>query len=397
MAEIFTVKPSFDKFRNQIKFPAKQLNAFALAEIVDSWSTYQSLFKVYNFMELNSMFKYVLHTMSGQPFMWQPHLNCGWDDTGSIRIGSEELEPCKAKINESWCYDELFDSCFDHFLKWDGRGAVRLDDNGVAVFNKLVRNMTQQAQLGAILTLTVGKLYDVHNVEFSAKTPANIESLFKRTMNTCRGWVELAREMGEKAGYEHMNVPDVFKASDFQGDNYVGDAITLFDQLRDNASNELQAMLDEGGVTDSINGLGQVLMLVSSSIHKAIATEYRKQCISNTCTNPRLSMELMGGKKIYKIDDIPVVPISHINYADRYLKGKTHLAALTAAGNISLGTSIGEIRTNNPLDAGMGIMIQRDENLQNYGKYYFMSHALFSTAIANTDLYVGTQVYTEAD
>lgn len=396
MSDVFLVKPSFDRFRQQIMFPARSLNAFAMGELVDNTSKYQRLFGVYNFMPLNNLYHYKLTTMSGQPFMWQPDLNCSWDDTGSVKFGQQEITPCKAKINESWCYDELFDSCFEHLLKWDGRGKINLDSNAIKLFNMLVKNLRQQALLGAMLTLTVGKLYDVNQVEFRDDVPMNIKMLFKRTMNTCRGWLELLRESAFTKGKQHMNHPDVFSESDFDGCEYASDCVALFDKIRAIASPELCCMMDEGGVIDSMNGMGQIMMLVSPSIFKCFAQAYREQCLSVTCTNPRLTMEMRDGCKVYHVDGIPIIPISHANYADKYLESKNHFAYLTVGGNISLGTSIGEVRANTNVQKGMGIIIEKATSVKEHGKYYFFSQALFATAIANSDLIAGGQIMTAA-
>ena len=88
---------------------------------------------------------------------------------------------------------------------------------------------------------------------------------------------------------------------------------------------------------------------------------------------------------------MPVIPISDINILDRYLTGTTHFAAITSSRNISLGASFADLPN---LDSpNIGMIIQRETDVRELGKYYFAAHALFATTIADTDFFVGTQRY----
>lgn len=397
------LKPTFNAFRQQMSFPTDSFNVFMREELTDTISYYQKRYGVFSFMRLTKLQKFVIHTMKGQPFLWQPHLNCSWDETGSLKINTKEMEPCKAKLNEGWCYDELFKSCYQHFLTYRPNSAtLELDENGIKLVNDMVRTIGENALLGAMLVLTVGQLFDPAKVSFNKKTNGTIKDLFERTMSTCKGWVELVREMGTIPAYMHMNYPGIFKADEFRGKRFIGDIFDTFDRLRAQAPDELESMLDEGAMIDSVNDLGMPIIITANSFYKAVADEWRRMCISNTCLNSRLTMEeetvTIKGRsrkiKNYYIDSIPVVPISHINYADKYLNGSTHLLAITVAGNINLGSSLAPI--SDDLDSeDVGIMIEREQGAKNHGKFYMLAHALFSVAIANTDLYVGTQEFGE--
>lgn len=397
----FIVKPNFNRIRQQLAFPAKSLNMFMRSELHDNFGFYQSNFGIYSYMQLTKRLKYVIHTLFGNPMIWQSHKSCGWDETGALRTGRTELEPCTAKINESWCYDELFDSCFEQFLTWSPNAPVQLDANGEEIVNALVRTLAENATLGARLTLTAGQMYDGNTVEFNDRTSMDIQNLFRKTIGTCRGWVELLREQAVSPAYEHLNVPGMLSATDFDGEKYTGDVIALYDSLRDAAPNDLQSLMDEGGVIGSVAGDFIPLMIVSTSIFKAIATAYNQQCINIACVNPRLSREEFsfntsrGQRKmyVYYIDQVPVIPIADINYMDRYLKGMTHFAGITASGNISLGSSFAELPDVE--DPGVGILIERGTSAKNYGKYDFLAHALFSTAIADTDYIVASQIFVQ--
>lgn len=398
----YLVKPNFNRIRQQVAFPAKALNMFLKSEMHDTFGFYQAKYGLYSYMTLNKMMKYVIHTLSGTPLVWQNYKSCNWSPTGSLEVGKKEFEPCKAKINEEWCYDEMFDSCFEHFLNFNGRGPVSLDANGVNVVNELVRTLSQNATLGARLTLTAGQLYDPSVVNFDEKTTKGIQDLFKKTTGACKGWVELVRQMALDPKYGHLNCSGIFSAEDFNGDKYTGSVIDqIFDPLMDKAPADLRSLINEGGMVGSVSGDFMPLFVVSTSIYNALVAEYKKLCISVTCTNPRLTRESCpvqtsrGTRNmfVYHIDDIPVIPISDINCYDKYLSGSTHLAALTASGNINLGASFGALPDIENND--IGIMVERETSVKDLGKYYFLAQSLFAATIADTDYFVGAQVYAE--
>lgn len=398
----FLIKPNFNRIRSQVAFPAKSLNYFIREEIQDTFGFYQRTFGVYSYMQLNKTLQYVIHSLSGSPLLWQPHRSCSWDETGSLRVGRREFTPCKAKINEEFCYDELFDSCFEHFLTWSGRGPLELDANGINMVNQMVRTLAENAVIGARLTLTAGQLYNPSSVTFNEQTSKSMKDLFTATVGTCQGWIELVRSMAESSSqYAHMNVDGIFDEGDFSGKQYTGDPVLVFDNLRESAPADLQGLMNEGGVAGSVEGDFMPLFLVSNSIYNAIADAYRKMCVSVTCLNPRLSRREYtistprGSRPIYVyfIDDVPVIPITDINHYDKYLTGATHFAAITPSRNIGLGASFASLPTLEGGDVGM--LIERKESAKEWGQYHFLAHALFAATIADTDYFVGTQVYAE--
>lgn len=397
---ILNVKPNFNRVKNTLTIPTKSLNVFLREEVQTNLGFYQSQFGVYSYMQMNKDQKFVLHSLRGTPFMWQPHKSCGWDATGSLRIGQQEVEPCKAKINEQFCYDALFDSCFQPFLNWDGRGLIKLDSQGIGMVNDMVKVMAENATLGARLTLTAGQLYDPSLVTFAPNVPNEIKTLFGKTVGTCRGWIELLRTMAEKPQYAHMDVEGAFVPGDFSGKTYVGDPVALYDYLMGRAPYQLQTMVNEGGVAGSLDSASPMFM-VSTSVYNKIAADYRTQCQSITCINPRLSKKdftvtTTRGPRVhhvYYIDDVPVIPVSEAGYYDQYLTGATHLAVVTIAGNISLGASFANLP--NVGDDEVAIMVQLSTDVKDYGQYYFASHSLFATLIADSDLIVGAVEYAQ--
>lgn len=394
------LKPNFNKLNRALVIPTKSINYFIETEIRDTLDFYQKEFGVYSYMKLNKLQKFVLHSVTGVPLIWQPHNSCSFDPTGNLRVGKQEVDACNAKLNSSLCYDELFDSCYEIFMSWNSSAPITLDASGINMINRLVKTLATNAALGARMTLTAGKLYDANTVTFNSKTTQEIKDLFKLTSGTCKGWIELLKELGLRPETRHCDFKDIFETGDFNGAKYQGDPIALYDALYDAAPSDLITVLNEGGVASAVDGTATPVFLVSSSIYNQVANKYREFCVSNTCLNPRLTrreynVAKLGGSTrpvfVYFIDDTPVIPVTDTNQYTKYLNGETHLAVLTVSGNISLGSSFADLPS--VTESNIGMRIERLETNQDWGKYTFLAHALFASMIADTNYVSATQVY----
>ena len=393
------IKPNFNRIGQQVSLPAKKLNLFLRTEMLDSFGFYQRAFGLYSYMKLTSKLKYVIHTLTGQPLMWQSNRSCSWNPTGSLRVGKSEFEPCEAKINEEFCDDELMKSCFEH-LNAFSNGRKTPTPEQIQMINELIRVLTRNSMLGARLLLTAGQMYNFNaednKIEFNDKTTKEQRDLVKRTIGTCRGWVELARQMALNPKYGHMNCQDIFSESDFSGKKYQGDVVEdIYEKLLDKAPASLCSLIDEGGIINAQGDNQTPLFVVSTHLYKCIAETYRKEC-RQFCRDPRITQRDVtvagfGTKKVYYIDDTPVIPLSDLNCYDVYLKGCTHFAAIVSSGVIGLGSSYDSLPDIDT--TGQGLILERGTQLKDSGKYFFGAQSLFSAAIADSDYFVGTQIH----
>lgn len=395
------VLPRFNAINRTLAFPAKELNYFTGEYIQDSFDYYQRAFGVYSFMKLNSSLKFVISSITGNPMLWQPHNSCAWEPNALLGIGKREINPSKVKINAEQCHDELFNSAYEDFLNWDGRSLLKLSESGERCLNELITTVVQNAALGARLALTVGNKYDPSTVTFKAETPAEVQALFSKTIGSANGYLKLLSTMAASAGkYAHLNLSNVFSVNDLDGKMYVGDVIALFDSLKESAPSDLEAVINEGGamaVSGETNG--RPLVLVSSSIFNAIVQHYNKTCISLACSNPRVTKEMITDRgrtyNVYFIDAIPVIPISDVNYYDKYLTGATHFMSITTSGNINLGTAWDTMPDPNSMTNDVGLVIERSTRVQDFGKTYMAGHNLLGAGISDTDQIVAAQIYAE--
>lgn len=390
---IVNIQPNFNRLTRSMSFAAKDVNYLLEEQVYDHFDFYQTRFGVYSFMRLTEDMKHRIHHLTAAPFAWQPHRSCTIDPLGVIRNNVRETTPVKATAMSQFCYDELFDSCFKVFLRWNGQGPVEMNAGGIDMFNKLLQKVMESMVIGARLTLTAGKLYE-GNLNFRDDVSTSIQNLMTTTVGTAQGWIDLVKTMATTPTNEHLNIPGLFLASDFDGNTYVGrkaniadSVLDLFDRIRDNSSIDLNNAMDQGGIGEN----GNPIFKVSTHIYSAVAKAFRLQGTSALLQNPRFKqeMETWRGRQymVYYIDGVPVIPIHDINQYDKYLTTTTHLAAITIAGNVNLGASFTKIPSID--EPGMAIRIKMSDDNENYGNYTFRSDSLFSTILSDSDYYAG--------
>lgn len=391
------VRPFFDRGRNMIEIPTGEMNAFTAQDIRDNSDFYQATFGVFGWMPFNKQLKYVLHSMYAHPHVWQKDTSCSWDETGSLRMDRTEITPCYAKLNEGLCDDELLNECLKALWTWGG-GSRKLDPKGVAILNQMFTVLATNYTLAARNVLAVGQLFDLDSITWRSGVTNELKDLISRTHDTCKGWLELLRYVGSQPGNQHVNIPGFFTSSMFDGNNYVGDVVTMKDMLHEYAPSQMQSALNEGGIGGRmVNGIVPMPMIVCSpSIVNRAATMYREQCINITCINPRLTRETYnwkGGKiHVYFVDNVPLIPQAETEEYTQYFTGKYHFAYLTLGRNINLGGDFGNIPT---IDDPIAISIQKSMDIKDQGKIYIHSQAMFATGVADLRFITGAQAYTE--
>lgn len=401
MTDSFVLSPTFAPELGGLVFETDRINAFMQAEYNDNFGFYQQNFAIYNYMQLTKDLKYKIHYMEGLPLMWQSHNSCSWDPMGSVEFGSKEITPCKAKMNVENCYDEMIDTIYKAFLSWNN-GTSNFDPQYIPVVNEFVRAIGANATLGARLTLTAGQLYDGVTEQFTADLSNNIQDMFKKSVGVCQGWIDLLEDSASTYSWLDGSFIDAGDIST-DGTQWVGDSrtvIDLYDEILAGAPQPLYDAIIEGG----IGGFGAQfypLLLVSSSVYRAIDLEYKAQRATTATNMPRIEVEQFTTQtprgtrpvNVYKIDNTYVVPIHEPNHFTKYLTGTSHFAYLTVSGVIQLGSSFSSL----PIVGGgdVGMLVQISNQAEDLGKQKMVSHALFGTAINDVDFIAGNHLYVE--
>lgn len=400
----FLVKPAFDAIQNALYFPVGRLNALAEGEYNDKMGFYQSTFGMYSYMTLTQDQTYRIHYPKGTPFLFQPHNNCAWTPTGTLSMGEFEITPCRAKINEQFCYDEHMEGTYKAFLQWDQGGRVGFSEAGRAATDALTRTIVANATMGARMTLEAGQLIDLSSVTFKEGTATRIEEAYRKTAGTCRGWIELARTKAQTENLPHLDGGWI-KAADISNDgkSFVGDnrtIIDLYDEMVANAPEPLADAIIEGG----IGGFGNTyyaMWLLAPPEYRAVYEQWKVQKESAALEDARIERRqytyqtAQGPRTIYVffIDDTVVIPISSISQFDRWLTGTAHFAYLTISGVIQMGSNFAGLPVARQND--VGVMIQVSQNAEDLGTHKFLSHALMATGINDTDYIAGDYLFAE--
>lgn len=392
------IRPNFNTDNMSLMFPSQTMNALLEEQVYDHFDFYQSQFGVYSFMRLTHDMKHRVHNLTTTPFIWQKHRSCTITPAGIIRNNVQETSPSKAVALSSFCYDELFDSCFKVGLAWDGQGPLELDGVGERLYNQLLRKVLQSMVFGARGALTAGELWAGNSLGFAEGVSQAVQDLIYQTKDTAQGWIQLTKLKAAEPGNSHMNIAGLFTADDFDGNKYVGSGanilesvLGLVDTMREKSTADMTSIMDQGGVMGTDGMSGMPIIKMSTHIYAAVPRALRYQQEQLVTNGRRITSEVIpyGNRNytVYYIDGMPVIPVHDLNMWDKYLATTTHMAAITVSGNINLGASF----TNLPGigNEGMAVRIKMSDDNEDYGKYSFRSDSLFSTLIADTDFYSG--------
>jgi len=394
----FLIKPRFVQLRNALFFETERLNALLNAEYNENFGFYQSTFGVYSYMQLTSELTFRIHYHTATPFLWQSHKNCSWTPTGTISMDQMEITPCKAKLNEQFCYDEYFNSTYKAFLQWSSNPTIGFSAAGQQANDMLVRTLMKNATLGARMTLTAGKLHDLSTIEFNNGVSTRIEDAFRQTAGTCKGWIELAVEMALTPGLEHLD-GGYIKPADISADgkDFVGDGrdiVGLYDEIFADCPDPLRDALIEGGVGAFGNQFWP-MFLVGLPEYRAVDTAWKAQKLNPLQNEPRITrrpFEFEGRTlHVFFIDDTVVIPITEVSQYDKYLTGTSHFAYLTLSGVVQLGGSFSDLPRVG--QAEVSVMMQMSLDAEDYGTHKFLAHSLMATAINDTDYLCGSYAY----
>jgi len=399
----FLITPRFNQFNGSMFFETDSLNALMEAEYNDKMGFYQATFGVYSYMRLNSDLEFVIHYPTGTPLLWQPHQNCAWTPTGTLMFNQITMAPCKVKLNEQKCYDEWFNSSYKAFMEWSTGATVQFSSTGQRATDMLTRTIVKNASLGARSTLVAGQLHDLSTITFEEGVNIRIEDAFRKTANSCKGWIQLCVELGQATETAYMDGTFI-QANDISADGttWVGNGgrtvVDLYDQIRTDSSvpGELKDAIIEGGV----GGFGTTffpMFLLALPEYRNVHEAWIAQKESATINEPRINRRefTWEGRTIYVyfIDDTVVIPVTEPNHYGRYITGTHHFAYLTISGVVNLGGSFADLPKIN--ESEVAVLMQMSTDAEDYGTHKFLAHALLATAINDKRYIAGNYLLAE--
>jgi len=391
------MEPSFNALRGSLYFHVGDMNALASESYQDNFGFYQRTFGAFAYMRMTKDLKYVLHYPKDTPFKWQVHKSCAWDPIGTMSMGKKEIEPCKLKLNEQFCYDELFESTFKSLLEWANGSTVDYTAEGFELVRRLADTIVKNATIGFRMTLSGGKLYQGLTPDFSAGTPARIEDAFAKTANACEGWIKLLINLAasDEDKYGHLDNATI-ESGDIStnGLDFIGSVLDLYDANYALAPRKLQIAIQSGGV-GGFDNMFYPLAIVSRSILAKLHLEYLAQNEAVAQNKPRITIREFSvtterGQRpifVYFIDNTAFIPLDEIDNLEEYLDTASHFFYLTVSGTIQLGSSFAALPVANESD--VAVVIQQSTDVEDLGTYKFAAHALAAVGINDTDYITG--------
>jgi len=384
-----------------IVFETSEVNTLAELEYNSRFGFWQQAFQMYGYMKLTKDLKYKIHYIEGYPHLWQPHNSCAWTPLGVFEFNNIEIEPCKSKLNLEFCNDEFYNDLFRAFHEWNNSPQVGLSQAGQVAVSQLIESVMNNATEGSRLMLTAGKLFDLSSVVIEPGTATKLENAFRLTADTCRGWIQLCRQTGALVGHGYLDQSALFITSGVgqnisnDGTQFTGSVLTLYDNIRTNAKQALRTAIISGGV--GANGRAFFpLFLCSGSIYERAYNEWLAMKATPIVNEMRLSSRSISAAnqtvEVMFIDqNIPIIPVTDVDYYDRLLTGTSHFAYLTISGTIQLGTNfanIPEVRNGR-----VAIAIQQPTDLDKNEKTLFKAHQLTATALKDKEYIAGAYKY----
>lgn len=382
--------------QNQITFAADSVNHLQRAEYLDSWDFFQQTYGLYSFMRLSKRLEYNLHTISGSPLIWQPFNTCEFSPGNNVRAKKTTFTPDRVKLNERFCHDDLFNSCFEQLINYGDSAGVELDAEGVRMVNEILQEVMYQSQVSARALLATGGLYDVNagGFDFGA-TPADQIALFKAVYQTTSGWLTGFADLASAGVAPHLNIAGVFNPGNITAANYTaGGFQAIHDAVRAGAPKALLNLINKGpGTTNKGRRIGAVgvatpavyTWLVNSEIAESAQVATNKMRISKTMIN---NNGQGAPTYVYSIDGMPVICADELGTFDQYMAGDTYGYFIVASGNIQLGMSFDSLSPANPA----AILVEQSMRAHDYGTVYYLAHALFKAVLADHNLAAGSFV-----
>lgn len=379
--------------RTGFQFTTADMNSLARRRYMDVFEFWQRMFGVYGWMKINQLFKFTVYSPKGYPLGWQEYKSCAYDETGQVTLGKRELSPSAVYWRTRFCHDELLDSCFKHFLRFNEDSSIGLTADGNELIRAVSDEIIANAGLSARYALTSGNFYDLATTPLSVDNTAKITADLNKTYPAVTGWVKLVFDLAA-AGKPWLNQTAPGSAADFDGDgNYVGDILVLFDNLKKGARSPMRQLVNQG-IQFSAGGVRSFapLFVLSDSYFNAVVQAYNDQATQIATNRVRITQvsapNASGMPSIYYMIDgrIPIVPLSDICGFDEFLGVQTHYAGLVASGNIQLGWSFSDIPDNiENKPVAMQIGRVTDITRSDLGMWTFLSHALMVSSIADAD------------
>lgn len=396
-----------DFSQQMITVPSSNVQRLQRSEYLDTFNFWQALTGLFSYMKLNTSGKYTINKMKAKSLLLNQYRSCaGYTANGGIVNGKQEFDAIPHYFFDTFCDDELLNSCFEALIQWRENGSKdMMSPEAVEYFDEIVRTWQAGAAQSLRNTLAIANLHDLDSAALSPDATNEDKNQLKSANLDLLGYIALQNSLANE--YPNLDVAGSFNSGDFTDDGvFTGDVLAIVDDYRSASSSQLSSLIVSGisniGVMSS-----QAVIVASPSFYHAVVRAYNTQQNQLMTNGQRITktVETAAGitQNVYRIDGMVVVPLAEVSALDHVLLGNTHYFGIWTSGNVNLGTSFSSI----PRLDNIGLQIVRntnvipvgvDENGQtkyDYGRISALSHALLATAIADPTMNIGHTVYRE--
>ena len=312
---------------------------------------------------------------------------CTWNPKGGMRMNVEEFPTCPVEFDGEQCPDVFYGTCFERLF---GPG------NDVRDFSATAEG---QEVLAAMLTKIYQGLgnsfFDLYNYANNPMiSTANTEGFYGVSVEEWEDYVDqmLSGECGgiitqldelAAAGeaYYDMSIPlaDV----DVAAKKYTGNIIELLEDLKDQASAELQSAMDTGVMINGVNRMP--IILLTPNLFRAYKAWITAQSGTNELayryTLERTDGTTMTSANMLMYDGMPVIRWDAPARFDAITGSLTFRAAIAMPGVFGILHDVSDLMQFE----GMGLLIEQSTRLADKGKVFMTTNFRWGAGIANKD------------
>lgn len=344
----------------------------------DFWSRTGNAFQ---YVSLSKDNEFVVNSMSANPMVFQAGASgCSSTPTRGLSFGSDSMSGNRAHISIAFCETDLLNTCFQADYEWQANGKLELKDS---VKNELTRLILSSITEGLFLALISGNTYGADQLKTEDGGTLEENRLFIQTTDAHTGIVPTLKN--NVAEYQHWNVPGAYNANSQDGKRFTGSAVEVFDKLHRYAEDKGIAIGD--AITEEPENLACV---VDVHTYRRLRKEHAEQCeqvgIMSTKCKDAITIEKRGGKSVFLIHDVIVVPVSEITFYDKFVGRTSRFMAIERKGNFVLGGSIKGRGSNLS-----GLRLRKQDTSGGANQYIMVADFLLLSHIANANDVVATQ------
>ena len=312
---------------------------------------------------------------------------CTWNPKGGMRMNVEEFPTCPVEFDGEQCPDVFYGTCFERLF---GTGNDVRDFSATAEGQEILASMLTKIYQGL-----GNSFFDLYNYANNPMiSTANTEGFYGVSVEEWEDYVDqmLSGECGgiitqldelAAAGeaYYDMSIPlaDV----DVAAKKYTGDIIEFLEDLKDQASAELQSAMDTGVMINGVNRMP--IILLTPNLFRAYKAWITAQAGTNELayryTLERADGTTLNSANMLMYDGMPVIRWDAPARFDAITGSLTFRAAIAMPGVFGVLHDVSDLMQF----AGMGLLIEQSTRLADKGKVFMTTNFRWGAGIANKD------------